>query len=339
MSELPTTFRCYYVTKDAEGRVSAGVAERSLDELPQDQVLIRVGYSSLNYKDVLAANGHPGVCRTFPHVPGVDAAGWVAKSGVYEFVEDDPVLVTGFDMGSGHWGGFAEYISVPAEWVVPLPAGLSLEASMILGTAGLTAAMCIETLQRNEIAPAAGPVVVTGASGGVGSIAVAILAKLGYHVVAVTGKQSAHELLRTLGAHEILPRDAVDDHSGKGLLSGRWAGAVDTVGGNPLSTILRACRPRACVAACGLTAGHQLDVSVYPFILRAVTLSGVDAAWCPIPYRHEMWRRLADDWRPQIPQSMVHTCDLNGLADQIKRMAAGKTTGRTVVHIGGESVK
>ena len=254
---LPETFRCYLVTKDADGKVHAEVTQRPLSELPAGDTLIRVAYSSLNYKDALAATGHPGVNKQFPHIPGVDAAGRVVACSSGKFSPNEPVLVTGFDMGANRWGGWAEYVRVPGEWVVPLPPALTLRDSMILGTAGFTAGLCVDALQKHDVAPDSGDVVVTGASGGVGTFAVALLAKLGYHVTAITGKASSHEYLRRLGAEQILGRDQVDDRSGKPLLSGRWAGAVDTVGSNILGTILRATRHGGCVAACGLAAGQR----------------------------------------------------------------------------------
>jgi acrylyl-CoA reductase (NADPH) len=282
---LPKEFRCYLVNRDVEGRVTGQITTRRTEELPPGEVLVRVVYSSLNYKDALAATGHTGVNKVFPHIPGVDAAGYVVKTGVYEFLEGDPVLVTGFDMGANRWGGYAEYVRVPADWVVPLPHGLTLRETMILGTAGLTAAMGVDALQKHDVLPGAGPVVVTGASGGVGSVAVAVLAKLGYDVTAVSGKPQARELLEKLGARQIVDRAEVDDTSGKPLLSGRWAGGVDTVGGNTLSTLLRATRHGGCVAACGLARSAELPITVYPFILRGITLAGLDAAWMPIPLR------------------------------------------------------
>ena len=204
---LPETFRCFLVSKDAGGRITAEIARRPLDELPAGDVLIRVAYSSLNYKDALAVTGHPGVNKVFPHVPGVDAAGVVAESSAPQFAPGDRVLITGFDMGANRWGGYAEFIRVPWQWIVPLSAGLTLRESMILGTAGFTAGLCVDALEKHQVAPDRGPVVVTGASGGVGSMAVSILASLGYHVSAVTGKTAAHEYLRHLGAAEILPRN------------------------------------------------------------------------------------------------------------------------------------
>lgn len=331
---LPSTFRAYVVRKLADGRVEGHVEERSTSELPPGEVVIEVAYSSLNYKDALAATGHPGVNKVFPHIPGVDAAGRVLHSGVYEWVPGDCVLVTGFDMGANRWGGWAELVRVPQSWVVPVPQGLSLRESMILGTAGFTAGLCVDALQRHDVMPDRGPVVVTGASGGVGSLAVAILAKLGYHVVAVTGKPSAHELLRQLGAREILPRQSVDDASGKPMLSGRWAGGVDTVGGNILSTILRECRHSGCVAACGLTAGNQLSMTVYPFILRGITLAGIDAAWCSLELRHEIWRRLGGPWKPNGLEHLARFQPLDTIQQRIEQMLAGGVTGRIVIPIG-----
>ena len=335
---LPETFRCYLVDKHADGNVSGGFTERPLAELPDGEVLIRVEYSSLNYKDALAATGHPGVNRVFPHIPGVDAAGTVAQSGAYEFVEGDEVLVTGFDMGSNRWGGYAEYVRVPQDWVVPLPDGLSLRESMMLGTGGLTAGFCVDALRRHDVRPDSGQVIVTGASGGVGSFAVAILAKLGYHVVAVTGKTTAHEYLQSLGAAEILPREAVDEKSDKPLLSRRWAGAVDTVGGNALSTILRSMQLSGCVAACGNAGGFDLPITVYPFILRGVTLVGIDALGCPPELRHRAWSLLAGPWKPDQLETITSVVRLPDLPERIDAILHGKITGRVVIEIAGEDV-
>lgn len=334
---LPDNFRCYWVTKDTDGNVRAEIAQRALSELPPGDVLIRVAYSSLNYKDALAATGHPGVNKQFPHIPGVDAAGRVATpdaAGVSsDLAGDAPVLVTGFDMGANRWGGWADYVRVPSEWVVPLPGGLTLRESMILGTAGFTAGLCVDALQRHGVAPDSGEVVVTGASGGVGTFAVALLAKLGYHVAAVTGKATSHEYLRKLGAAEILGREQVDDRSGKPLLSGRWAGAVDTVGSHILSTILRTTRHSGCVAACGLAAGSDLPITVFPFILRGVALAGIDAAWGSIPLRHEIWRRLAGPWKLDCLDEISRFATLDDLPAQIAEILGGRITGRVVVTV------
>jgi len=333
---VPEIFRCLMVQRNADGKPEARLGQCRLSDLPPGDVIVRVAYSSLNYKDALATTGHPGIARKLPHVPGVDAAGTVARSNVPQFGRDDAVLVTGYELGAERWGGLAEYVRVPHDWVVALPSELSLRESMLIGTAGLTAAISIDTLQRHGVQPTSGDVVVTGATGGVGSMAVSILAKLGYHVVAVTGKESAHEYLRLLGAHEILPRSAVDDRSGKPLLSGRWAGAVDTVGGNILGTILRAVRHGGCVAACGLVAGNDLPVTVYPFILRGVTLAGVDAALFPMPQRKVLWQKLAGPWKPARLQSMEHATQLSEIPHWVGEMLAGRVRGRVVVEIAGE---
>ena len=328
---VPKTFKCYLVARDGSGSVTAGVAERPTDELPEGDVLVRVAFSSLNYKDALAARGHQGVVKQFPHVPGVDAAGIVVQSNAKAFAAGDQVLVTGYDGGATRWGGWAEFVRVPHDWIVPLPAGLTLREAMILGTAGLTAALCIDALQKHDIQSNSGPIVVSGATGGVGSVAVAILGKLGYDVAAVTGKAEAHDYLKHLGAAQILARNELDDRSGRPLLSGRWAGGIDTVGGNILGTLLRSLRHGGCVAACGLAGSHELPVTVYPFILRAVTLAGIDAAWCPMPLRLAAWQRLAGAWKPDDLESMAHFTNLGGLEPHITDILAGRIRGRAVV--------
>lgn len=275
------SFACYFVIKDDMGQFRASVEQRTFDELPAGEVLVRVAYSSLNFKDALSAAGHPGVTRKFPHVPGIDAAGTVVESAASEFRPGEQVLITGHDMGQNTWGGFAEYIRMPAAWLLPMPEGLTVRDAMIYGTAGLTAAMCIEALQRHGVKPSDGEVLVTGATGGVGSIAVAILAKIGYTVVAASGKAEHHDFLRQLGALRIVGRSATDDRSNKPMLAEQWAGAVDTVGGTTLTTIVRSLRYRGCVAACGLVGGIDLPLTVYPFILRGATLVGIDSVECP----------------------------------------------------------
>ena len=330
---IPTTLRCYLVSCDASGAVSAGMTERPTDELPEGDVVIRVAFSSLNYKDALAATGHQGIVKRFPHVPGVDAAGTVVTSNVKEFTVGQEVLVTGYDGGATRWGGWAEFIRVPHEWIVPLPQGLTLREAMILGTAGFTAALCFDALQQHGVQPDSGPVVVSGATGGVGSVAVAVLAKLGYDVAAVTGKADAHEYLKRLGAGRILPREEVDDRSGRPLLSARWAGGVDTVGGNILGTLLRSLHHGGCVAACGLAGSNELPVTVYPFILRAATLAGIDASWCPMSSRRTAWQRLAGAWKPDNLESMAQFTTLPEIGPCIADILAGRIRGRVVVRL------
>jgi putative YhdH/YhfP family quinone oxidoreductase len=327
----PASFPCYLTRKAADGQVAAGVESITTDDLPAGDVLIRVAYSSLNYKDALACQGHPGVVRSFPHVPGVDCAGTVVESESNDYRPGDEVLVTGYELGAGHWGGFAAFARVPADWIVPLPTGLTLREAMIYGTAGFTAAQCVTAIVERGIGPERGPVVVTGATGGVGSLAVAILAKLGYEVTAVTGKSEQHDWLRRLGAHTILSREEVFDTTDRPLLSARWAAAVDTVGGRPLTTILRSIDHRGCVAACGLIAGAELELTVYPFILRGVTLAGIDSAKCPRPQRLEMWQKLAGPWLVEQFDEIADEITLDELPEYVQKILAGRIVGRTLV--------
>lgn len=318
------------VNKDGES-ISCAVETLTIDDLPEGEVLIDVQWSSLNYKDALACQAHPGVVRKLPHVPGIDCAGTILASSVPEYQTGQQVLVTGYDLGSGRWGGWSGCVRVPAEWVVALPTGLTPETAMLLGTAGFTAAQSVMVLQRHRVVPASGKVIVTGATGGVGSLAVAILAKLGYHVVAVTGKPTQGKLLQKLGASQILTRAEMDEASHKPLLPARWAGAVDTVGGNTLVTLLRSMQHRGCVTACGLVAGDQLPLTVYPFILRGVTLAGIDSANCPREPREHIWQQLAGPWKPDGLQSLAQKITLQEVPASVHAMLAGETYGRTLV--------
>jgi acrylyl-CoA reductase (NADPH) len=330
------TFPCYMIRKDASGTLSANVERIGVNDLPAGDVLIRVAYSSLNYKDALATQAHPGVVRSLPHVPGIDCAGTVVESASPDYRPGDEVLVTGYELGAGQWGGFSAFVRVPAEWVVSMPPGLSARDAMIYGTAGFTAAQCVSAIVERGIGPERGPVVVTGATGGVGSIAVAILAKIGYRVEAVTGKREQHEWLRALGAQTILDRGDVLDATDRPLLAARWAAAVDTVGGQPLATILRSLQHRGCVAACGLVAGDQLHTTVYPFILRGITLTGIDSAKCPRPQRLDMWRKLSDSWHIDKLNNLADEITLDELPDRVQRILAGKIVGRTIVALRSE---
>jgi putative YhdH/YhfP family quinone oxidoreductase len=325
------SFPAYVVRRDATGHVTADVGALAHEELPTGDVLVRVAYSSLNYKDALACQGHPGVVRAFPHVPGIDCAGTVIESSVETWRPGNEVLVTGYELGAGHWGGFAEYVRVPADWVVALPTGLTARTAMIYGTAGFTAAQCVTAIVEKGIEPKRGPVVVTGSTGGVGSLAVAILAKLGFEVAAVTGKRQQHDWLRSLGAKVILGRDEVSDDTHRPLLGSRWAAAVDTVGGRPLATVLRSMQHRGCVAACGLVAGADFQLTVYPFILRGVTLAGIDSAKCPRPQRLEMWQKLAGPWKVDQLEDLADEVTLDLLPDRVPKILAGQLIGRTVV--------
>ena len=330
---LPENFRCYLVRKTGNDRIEAGIEQRPLRELSAGDVLVRVSHSSLNYKDALAATGHPGVARKFPHVPGIDAAGVVAESTSPLFKVGDEVIATGHELGVERYGGWGEYVRVPAEWIVRRPAGLSLEESMMLGTAGFTAAQCVDALQRHRITPDRGDVVVTGATGGVGSIAVMLLAKLGYKVVAVSGKADRAGWLAERGAAKVIGRADVADDARKPMLGAKYAGAVDTVGGSTLVAVIKSLQHRGCVAACGLVGGAELPLTVYPFILRGVTLAGIDSAWCPDDSRQEIWQKLASDWKPDRLTDIATFIDFEGVADAVPRILKGEIVGRVVVRV------
>ncbi|MGA7935687.1 MAG: YhdH/YhfP family quinone oxidoreductase [Kovacikia sp.] len=331
LAAIPITFKALLVEKKNETELTRQITELPIADLPAGEILIQVHYSSLNYKDALSAMGNPGVTKKFPHIPGIDAAGTVITSRASQFQVGDSVMVTGFDLGMNTWGGFAEYIQVPSDWVLPLPKAITLRESMILGTSGLAAALCTEALIRNGIDPAQGEILVTGSTGGVGSLAVSILAKLGYTIVAVTGKLTHHEYLHALGATTVISREAATDQSDKPLLKERWAGVVDTVGGNILATAIKSTRYGGCVTACGLVSGPDLVTTVYPFILRGVCLSGIDSARCPLPTRQTLWEKLATDWKPPNLEAIATTINLSQLSTAIDTLLKGQSVGRVVV--------
>lgn len=327
----PETFQAFMVRKTGKDQIETGVEERPLRELPEGDVLIRVEYSSVNYKDAMAATGHPGITKKFPHIPGIDSVGTVAESSSPRFSKGDAVIMTGHGLGVERWGGWAEYVRVPAEWVVPLPDGLTAREAMTLGTAGFTAAQCVQAIQLQGITPDRGEVVVTGATGGVGSIAVMLLAKQGYQVVAVTGKQSRRQWLTDLGATRVIDRSEVASESERPLLKTQWAAAVDTVGGKTLTTLVRTMQHRGCIAACGVVGGPELPLTVYPFILRGVTLAGIDSAWCPDDLRAEIWQRLATAWKLDGLDRLASETDLSGVGSVVERMMQGENVGRVLV--------
>jgi acrylyl-CoA reductase (NADPH) len=324
------TFKAFRVF-DENGRSAGRLVELEPGDLADGEVLLRTRYSSVNYKDALAATGAGKIMRHLPCVGGVDAAGVVESSGDDRFRAGDQVLVTGYGMGVSHDGGFSEYVRVPAEWVVPLPQGLSLFDAMALGTAGFTAALAIHRLEQNELAPDKGKVVVTGATGGVGSLAIQMLAQLGYHVVAVTGKDAEHGYLKGLGAAEILPRSAIDLASKRPLESAQWAGAMDAVGGATLAWLIRTMGQEGAIASFGNAGGAELETTVFPFILRGVKLLGVDSAATAMPLRREIWRRLASDLRPAQLRFVTRTIGLSQLAAACREMVQGGAHGRIVV--------
>jgi acrylyl-CoA reductase (NADPH) len=326
-------FRAYVATQ-RDGDVDHGLTTLSPGELPDGEVLVRVGWSSVNYKDALATMPDGGVARTSPLVPGIDLAGEVVASEDDAVESGQEVIAHGYEIGVARHGGFAEYARVPADWVVPLPDGLTAREAMALGTAGYTAALSVHLLEERGLAPGDGPVLVAGATGGVGSTAVGILAERGYEVVASTGKESEHEYLRGLGASEIVEREETTAEAKRPLESQRWAAAVDPVGGPSLAYILRTLRQGGAVAVSGLTGGVEVRATVLPFVLRGVAILGVDSVHTPIGMRREMWRRLAADLRPRGLDDMVHEVDLDGLGPVLEDIRAGRVRGRTVVRIG-----
>jgi len=330
---MSETFRCLRVEEPETKKFIRSIVSRPLSSLPAGDLLIRVHYSSLNYKDALSATGKPGVTRAYPHTPGIDAAGVVIECSTGNFREGDEVLVTGFDLGMNTDGGFGEYIRVPSDWAVKLPVGLSLRESMILGTAGFTAALSVWKLVAAGIRPDAGDVLVTGATGGVGSLAVAILARTGYRVVAATGKASEVDFLKNLGAAEVIGRTAVTEGSERPLGKERWAAVVDCVGGETLAAAIKSTRYGGAVTCCGLVGSAELPINVFPFILRGVSLLGVDSVQCPMEVRRPLWEKLGSDWKPKDLVATVTEVNLEGLEEKIQLILQGGMRGRVLVNL------
>lgn len=326
-------YNALVVRDTGQGRFTQTVERCSTDDLPAGDLLIRVHFSSLNYKDALSATGNRGVTRAYPHTTGVDAAGVVETSGVEPFTSGQSVIVTGRDLGMNTAGGHSEYIRVPAEWAVPLPAAITLEQSMVIGTAGMTAALSVMRLQSVGVQADQGDILVTGATGGVGGLAVAILSRIGYRVVAATGKPDAAALLRELGAAQVISRNDIDATPDRPLASRRWAGVIDTVGGRMLDAAIRSTQPHGAVTCCGMIGSAELRTSIFPFILRGVALLGVDAAETPMPQRRAVWEKLAGDWKPALPECMITHCTLEDLPAMMRRMLDGKSLGRVVVRL------
>jgi putative YhdH/YhfP family quinone oxidoreductase len=328
-----TSFKAMVVSETDDKSYHRQITTKSIDELPPGDVVVRVQYSSLNYKDALSATGNKGVTRRYPHTPGIDAAGVVAQSTSDRFHPGDKVIVTSYDLGMNTSGGFGQYIRIPADWVVPLPEELTLRESMCYGTAGFTAALSIYQLVEHNITPDSGDILVSGATGGVGSIAVSILAKMGFTVAAINGITDKSDYLRAIGAKTIISIEEATDQSGRPLLKGRWAGSIDTVGGDIMATTIKSLNSYGVVTTCGNAASADLPINVYPFILRGAILVGIDSQNCPMPLRQKTWQKLASQWKIPNMEEVVEEIGLDDLDQCIDNMLGRKHKGRTIIHL------
>ena len=326
-------FKALLVEEVAEKQFQASIRQRDLAELPEGDVLVRVQYSSLNYKDALSASGNKAVTQSYPHTPGIDAAGKVVMSTSPDFVEGDEVIVTGYDLGMNTSGGFAQLIRVPAGWVIHCPEAMSLRQAMSLGTAGFTAALCVEKLIVNGLTPASGSVLVTGATGGVGSVAVALLHKLGFTVVASTGKNSSHAFLEQMGAAQVIDRNSLAEVNPRPLLKEQWAAAVDVVGGDTLVNVIKSISYGGSVACCGLVQSPALQGTVLPFILRGVNLLGVDSVELPTATKTEIWRKLAHEWKLKNLDAICTEIDFSELEASLGKVLKGEAVGRYLLNL------
>jgi len=327
------SYNALVVEETSPNSFTREIKSKNISDLPAGDLLIRVHYSSLNYKDALSASGNRGVTRHYPHVPGIDGAGVVEESTSTEFKPGDKVVITGFDLGMNTSGGYGQYIRIPAEWAIHCPDNLTLRESMTYGTAGFTAAQSVNKLINHPVLPEQGKILISGATGGVGSIAVSIMAKLGYSITAVSGKPEAKEFLTNIGATEIISRQQAADSSGKLLLKEKWAGVIDTVGGEILVTSIKSTAYGGVITCCGNVASPELPLSVYPFILRGVSLLGIDSAKCPIHIRQKIWQKLAGEWKIENLDSLVTECKLPELSGIIEKMLHGQQTGRVIVNL------
>jgi alcohol dehydrogenase len=317
-----------FVTEETEKGFTSSIQERSLNDLPAGDVLIKVLFSSLNYKDALSASGNKGVSRNYPHSPGIDAAGIVEESNFDHFSNGDEVIVTGYDLGMNTSGGFSQYIRVPKEWIIKKPDNFSLEESMAFGTAGLTAGLCVRKILLNGIKPEDGDIFVTGATGGVGTVAVMLLSKLGFNVIAITGKENQTDLLLSLGAKEVVNRSEFEGEMKSPLSKPRWAGGVDAVGSDILSNLITATHQRAAIACCGMVGGINLNTSIFPFILRGLSLLGVDSAETLIEVKKEIWHNFATDWKLEKINDQIKDIGLDELDLEIEKILKGEQVGR-----------
>lgn len=324
-------FKAFVVEENA-GVFTGAIRKRTVDDLPDNDLLVRVHYSSLNYKDALSANGNKGVTKEYPHTPGIDAVGTVVNDNSGKFKENEAVIVTSYDLGMNTAGGFGQYIRVPSEWAVRLPESMTTKESMIFGTAGLTAGVSVLRLTET-VRPEDGKIAVSGSTGGVGALSIAILAKLGYSVSAISGKEQERGFLLELGADEVIARQEYEEENRHPLLKGEFAGAVDTVGGSILAAIIKSTKPMGVVTCCGNVASPKLDLTVYPFILRGVSLIGIDSQNYPMENREMVWNKLALEWKPDNLTELCREISLGELPETIEKMLAGKLRGRTVVNL------
>ncbi|MBN9654149.1 acryloyl-CoA reductase [Halobacillus sp. GSS1] len=321
------------VVNKTEEDFSVNVESLTLEDLPEGDVTIHVHYSSVNYKDGLASIPNGKIVQSYPFVPGIDLAGTVVSSEDDRYQEGDEVVVTSYELGVSHYGGYSEYARVPGDWVVPLPENMTLKEAMAFGTAGFTAALSVHRLEESGVKPEDGTILVTGATGGVGSMAVSMLAKRGYHVTASTGKESEHEYLKTLGAQEIISREEVTPEKIRPIGKQKWAGVVDPVGGKTLASVLSNTKYGGAVAVSGLTAGVEVPTTVFPFILRGVNLLGIDSVYCPKDLREKLWTRMATDLKPDDLGEIEKEVSLKELPDTLSDILQGKVRGRTVVNL------
>jgi acrylyl-CoA reductase (NADPH) len=327
------SFKALVISENADKQYIRTIVQRNISDLPAGEVLVKVHYSALNYKDALSSIGNKGVTKHFPHTPGIDAAGTIESSDSPDFQIGDEVIVTSYDLGMNTSGGLAEYIRVPTKWIVKLPSALTLREAMIYGTAGFTAGLCIDSLLNHGLKPEQGKVLVTGSTGGVGTLAIAMLAKLGFEIRAVTGKLEAVTFLKKIGASEIVSREELDDQSGRPLLKSTYAGVIDTVGGNILATALKSLTYGGSAAICGLVASAELHTTVLPFILRGNTLFGIDSAECSMSVRKHIWQKLATDWKPSNLELLAKEISLEEVPAQLDLMLQGKALGKSLVKL------
>lgn len=318
-----------FLVQEEDNKYTAKVTTLTTDQLPEGDVLVKVNYSSLNYKDALSYSGNKGVTRQFPHVPGIDAVGVVETSASEKFKKGEQVLITGFDLGMNTWGGYGEYIRVPEKWVLPLPNGMSAYEAMCYGTAGLTAGLSIMKVVEAGVKPEDGPVVVSGATGGVGSLSVAILAHLGYEVVAISGKDAHNLLVDQLGAKEVVSRtDFEEQYNSRPMAKTVFAAGIDTVAGGILSGMIKSVKYNGIVTCCGMVGGINLETSIFPFILRGATLAGVDSVECSVEQRQKVWNHLATDWKPKTLQQLVEQISIDQLEEKLNVLLQGEAKGR-----------